>query len=146
MRISDWSSDVCSSDLAGCPVTVYVVPSAPAAKLAAIRSFGAELVFVEGAPLDAELEARRQAKVQGKAYVAPYNDIETMAGQGTLGMELARQAPDLDRSEEHTSELQSLMRTSYAVFCLKKKTNKSPDITSKIDSHIPTRTHTRTKI
>src|SRR3546814_6777249 len=96
MRISDWSSDVCSSDLAGCPVTVYVVPSAPAAKLAAIRSFGAELVFVEGAPLDAELEARRQAKVQGKAYVAPYNDIETMAGQGTLGMELARQAPDLD--------------------------------------------------
>src|SRR3546814_9680039 len=144
MRISDWSSDVCSSDLAGCPVTVYVVPSAPAAKLAAIRSFGAELVFVEGAPLDAELEARRQAKVQGKAYVAPYNDIETMAGQGTLGMELARQAPDLDavfvcvggggliggvgaaiktlspptriRSEEHTSELQSLMRPSYAVF------------------------------
>src|SRR3546814_7188707 len=69
MRISDWSSDVCSSDL---------------------------LVFVEGAPLDAELEARRQAKVQGKAYVAPYNAIETMAGQGTLGMELARQAPDLD--------------------------------------------------
>lgn len=82
--------------LAGCPVTVYVVPSAPAAKLAAIRSFGAELVFVEGAPLDAELEARRQAEAQGKAYVAPYNDIETMAGQGTLGMELARQAPDLD--------------------------------------------------
>src|SRR3546814_7994187 len=50
----------------------------------------------EGSPLDAELEARRQAKVQGKAYVAPYNDIETMAGQGTMGMELARQAPDLD--------------------------------------------------
>src|SRR3546814_18481841 len=68
----------------------------PSAKLAAIRSFGAERVFVEGAPLDAELEARRQAKVQGKAYVAPYNDIETMAGQGTLGMELARQAPDLE--------------------------------------------------
>src|SRR3546814_1718667 len=32
-------------------------------------------------------------------------------------------APLLDRSEEHTSELQSLMRISYAVFCLKKKTN-----------------------
>ncbi|MGV2495285.1 threonine/serine dehydratase [Pelagerythrobacter aerophilus] len=82
--------------LAGCPVTVYVVPSAPAAKLAAIRSYGAELVVVDGAPLDAELEARRQSEVQGKAYVAPYNDIETMAGQGTVGMELARQAPDLD--------------------------------------------------
>lgn len=82
--------------LAGCAVTVYVVPSAPAAKLDAIRSFGAELVFVEGQPLDAEIEARRQAELQGKAYVAPYNDIETMAGQGTLGMELVRQAPDLD--------------------------------------------------
>src|SRR3546814_9517095 len=35
-------------------------------------------------------------------------------------------APDLPRSEEHTSELQSLMRTSYAVFCLKKKTIKQP--------------------
>src|SRR3546814_8958595 len=36
-----------------------------------------------------------------------------------------RRAGCLDRSEEHTSELQSLMRNSYAVFCLKKKTNKS---------------------
>src|SRR3546814_6185185 len=34
-----------------------------------------------------------------------------------------------DRSEEHTSELQSLMRTSYAVFCLKKKTNKATNTT-----------------
>src|SRR3546814_5615975 len=34
------------------------------------------------------------------------------------------------RSEEHTSELQSLMRTSYAVFCLKKKTHNTPDITT----------------
>jgi threonine dehydratase len=82
--------------LAGCPVTVYVVPAAPAEKLTAIRSYGAELVFVEGAPLDAEIEARRQAELQGKAYVAPYNDVETMAGQGTLGMEIARQTPDLD--------------------------------------------------
>lgn len=82
--------------LAGCPVTVYVVPSAPAEKLAAIKSFGAELVFVDGAPLDAEIEARRQAELQGKPYVPPYNDIETMAGQGTLGMEIARAAPDLD--------------------------------------------------
>src|SRR3546814_4200251 len=38
---------------------------------------------------------------------------------------------DYDRSEEHTSELQSLMRISYAVFCLKKKTNNSPPTTQK---------------
>src|SRR3546814_2253515 len=41
----------------------------------------------------------------------------------TLGRQLARLADARDRSEEHTSELQSLMRISYAVFCLKKKTN-----------------------
>lgn len=82
--------------LAGCAVTVYVVPTAPAAKVSAIRDFGAEIVVVEGEPLAAEIEARRQAELQGKAYVAPYNDTETIAGQGTLGMELNRQAPDLD--------------------------------------------------
>src|SRR3546814_5216850 len=40
--------------------------------------------------------------------------------------------PDVDRSEEHTSELQSLMRISYAVFCLKKKNNKYNKITLKV--------------
>lgn len=82
--------------LAGTKVTVYVVDTAPPAKQAAIKAFGAELIVLKGNPLDAELEARRQAELQGKAYVAPYNDIETVAGQGTLGAELARQAPDLD--------------------------------------------------
>src|SRR3546814_7645790 len=42
--------------------------------------------------------------------------------QGTLSSLIARRSPTAMRSEEHTSELQSLMRSSYAVFCLKKKT------------------------
>src|SRR3546814_1879252 len=46
------------------------------------------------------------------------------AGKSTLGNILAgREGYEITRSEEHTSELQSLMRISYAVFCLKKKTN-----------------------
>src|SRR3546814_6387856 len=45
-----------------------------------------------------------------------------------------RHAPELARSEEHTSELQSLMRISYAVFCLKKKNKKHEDVYQK--SHI----------
>src|SRR3546814_5552109 len=45
---------------------------------------------------------------------------------GKLGKFSAVEAKSVDRSEEHTSELQSLMRISYAVFCLKKKTNHHP--------------------
>jgi threonine dehydratase len=82
--------------LAGVGVTVYVGTTTTPAKRAAIEALGAELVVVEGGALDAEQEARRQAELRGKPYVAPYNDLDTVAGQGTLGVELAEQAPDLD--------------------------------------------------
>jgi threonine dehydratase len=82
--------------LAGVGVTVYVGETTTRAKRAAIEALGAELVVVPGGPLDAEQEARRQAGQRGKPYVAPYNDLDTVAGQGTLGVELAEQAPDLD--------------------------------------------------
>src|SRR3546814_3290870 len=48
----------------------------------------------------------------------------TVLGAGVVGMATAYAAAQAVRSEEHTSELQSLMRISYAVFCLKKKKNK----------------------
>jgi threonine dehydratase len=82
--------------LAGVPVTVYVAASAARPKVDAIRAFGAELVVVEGPPIEAELLARRQAASQGKVYISPYNDLDVMAGQGTLGLELLEQAADLD--------------------------------------------------
>lgn len=82
--------------LAGVPVTVYVTASASGSKTAAIRELGAELVVIEGPPLEAELQARKRAMETGKTYVAPYNDIDVIAGQGTVGMELIEQAPHLD--------------------------------------------------
>ena len=82
--------------LTGVGVTVYVPTTAAKSKMAAIESLGAELVVVHGSPLDSETEARRQSELQGKPYVAPSNDLDTMAGQGTVGMELAEQAADLD--------------------------------------------------
>ncbi|MFF4597868.1 threonine/serine dehydratase [Amycolatopsis sp. NPDC001319] len=85
-----------AGNFAGVAVTVYVASYTAPAKMAAIRAMGAELVVVEGGALDAELEARRQSERLGKPYVAPYNDLDTVAGQGTLGVELAEQAPDLD--------------------------------------------------
>lgn len=82
--------------LAGVGVTVYVSNTAVRSKVAAIRSWGAEVVVFDGPPLASEFEARRQSELLGKPYVAPYNDFDTMAGQGTIGVELSEQAPDLD--------------------------------------------------
>src|SRR3546814_6786413 len=98
MRISDWSSDVCSSDLdrRGFPVVrgEVVALSPSAASLAKAQSAGFAIARSE------VLEAL------GVTLVT----LRTPEGLR------AREA----RSEEHTSELQSLMRISYAVFCLKK--------------------------
>jgi len=82
--------------LAGVPVTVYVAASATAAKRAAIRALGADLVVVDGSVVEAEMTARRVAGERGQVYISPYNDIEVVAGQGTLGLELMDAAPDLD--------------------------------------------------
>jgi threonine dehydratase len=85
-----------AAKLAGVPVTVYLPRAAPQEKQDAIRAYGAELVVLDKDALSVELEARRQSEIQGKPYVAPYNDLDTVAGQGTAGMELFEQAPDLD--------------------------------------------------
>ncbi|MDT4863087.1 Phenylserine dehydratase [compost metagenome] len=54
------------------------------------------MVSLDLDPLSVELEAARQAQLQGKPFISPYNDPEIIAGQGTIGMELFEQAPDLD--------------------------------------------------
>lgn len=82
--------------LADVPVTVYVSDSTVPMKLAGIRALGAELVIVKGPPLAAEIAARRQAEEERRVYISPYNDLEIVAGQGTLGIELMEQQPDLD--------------------------------------------------
>jgi threonine dehydratase len=81
--------------LSGVAVTVYVGSSTPAEKIAAIRSLGAEVVAIDGPPIEAELQARRQAELQAKTYISPYNDLDVVAGQGTIGAELARQEAQL---------------------------------------------------
>src|SRR3546814_8227377 len=106
MRISDWSSDVCSSDLhrgqradprlAG--EARYLCPSRPPG----CRS--------PGLAANAPASARR-----GAGETDPRRQPQSGQGPGNAV------AGAVDRSEEHTSELQSLMRISYAVFCLKKK-------------------------
>src|SRR3546814_8578411 len=116
MRISDWSSDVCSSDL---------FPGAPRRELtetirqdAAGQALGDHILpliqndnpaAAEALLGPAEAELSPNALTEWRQRVAWSYYIEN---------------DDANRSEEHTSELQSLMRISYAVFCLKKKNNR----------------------
>src|SRR3546814_7948822 len=99
MRISDWSSDVCSSDL----------------RKAHQRHLAAQLL------------ERRLRIVAGPVVVAIIILVHHPLLTGSfrapcLSLNPAPARVQGRRSEEHTSELQSLMRISYAVFCLKKKT------------------------
>src|SRR3546814_1232234 len=102
------------------------------------------ITSVLASPTLARCEARRQASMNfAPALRPPFTPKETMEPQ-PLGISFLPSAWS-GRSEEHTSELQSLMRISYAVFCLKKKKNKSIStnlldiINYNIDMHAETR-------
>src|SRR3546814_9692485 len=122
MRISDWSSDVCSSDLGErihfqpaieCRTHVRHAVGEGEGQLLHRRRPG--LVHMIAADRDA-VEARH---VLGRIGDDVRDDPHR--GLGRIDIGVADHELLEDRSEEHTSELQSLMRISYAVFCLKKK-------------------------
>src|SRR3546814_6979206 len=119
MRISDWSSYVCSSDLRRREdserAAALGAGAGSAAEFHRRRGAGALLVPA-GAPADSRsLGLARAHRRGGRAGADPARRARP-GGADPLRQEA--------RSEEHTSELQSLMRISYAVFCLKKKKNK----------------------
>ncbi len=81
---------------AGVPAVIYLPTSTPPAKADAIRSWGAE-VMVEGAVWDdANAAALAAAGSREMTYVHPFADPAVIAGQGTLGLEILEQAPDID--------------------------------------------------
>src|SRR3546814_1925663 len=109
MRISDWSSDVCSSDLRPTWERQARADRHQAAGCRRECRTSSSRSYRPCPP--SQLSSRTAAgKSAARTVDAPAN--------GAVGT-----APLCARSEEHTSELQSLMRISYAVFCLKKKTN-----------------------
>src|SRR3546814_2592026 len=135
MRISDWSSDVCSSDLFD---VVGIYDASNGQISAALQAFaerltpGAVAVFYyaghsiqfEGRnfilPATTRLEGSHDILHQGIILSAVRSVME--GAEPVLGlMVLDASRQSALRSEEHTSELQSLMRISYAVFCLKHK-------------------------
>src|SRR3546814_5461021 len=112
MRISDWSSDVCSSDLVGVLVPFIEEIIFRGLLFGWLRK---HLPFVAAAPAAALLFA-----VAHQVWVL----VPVLAFMGLVLAAVTERSGSLwpaIKSEEHTSELQSLMRISYAVFCLKKK-------------------------
>ncbi len=76
--------------------TVYVAENLEPSRLEILRAHGLDLVIHGEGAWDAEKEARRAAREDGKIYVSPYNDPIVVGGQGTCGYEISRQLPDLD--------------------------------------------------
>src|SRR3546814_4383393 len=104
MRISDWSSDVCSSDL----TEIIVVRGSGALQPADGDNVqGSSLIAYPEFGLGSRIENR----LRDEAGIVQFRRSDGRSAHPT----------SQGRSEEHTSELQSLMRISYAVFCLKKK-------------------------
>src|SRR3546814_5881030 len=122
MLISDWSSDVCSSDLHLTLAGRYDIEKRSVVELApdAINP-------VTGANYNLCIQARGPGTTLADCQASEtFKEFEPKASisydLGRTGSVYASYGKGFKRSEEHTSELQSLMRISYAVFCLKKKT------------------------
>src|SRR3546814_8764096 len=115
MRISDWSSDVCSSDLKNPAVRTVVNKVKTSNRIAAQSSvlhFGGCLDVVLRSPTSRTNFGRSRWNCWLVKMIFMWSCGRAELGSGSIsGM----------RSEEQSSELQSLMRISYAVFCLKKK-------------------------
>src|SRR3546814_8376477 len=145
MRISDWSSDVCSSDLRETPAAADFNPTQAAPPRAVAEAPAKESLIAADLTIEGKIEGAGHVRIAGKfkGDVNVQGDLTIEKGAKLSGGVKAKKvmvAGELDgnvesRSEEHTSELQSLMRSSYAVFCLKKKKKH----TSKTNNDEPTR-------
>lgn len=81
----------------GVDCKVYVPASASPLKVERIAALGASVEAVDGDCLAAELAAQACAQSQQRTYLSPYNDIDVIAGQGTCGLEIVEQLPNVDR-------------------------------------------------
>src|SRR3546814_8021754 len=128
MRISDWSSDVCSSDLLVLVQHRRTLDedSPPVRLLSPAGTENAYFLQIGWSGEGVELPDANTAWTASAPVLAPDSPVTLSWANGTgqrfeIGLAIDDDYMFTIRSEEHTSELQSLMRNSYAVFCLKKK-------------------------
>lgn len=82
--------------LAGGHGTVVVSAGAAAYKRQRLADAGLHVITIDGDAIDAEHHARAMAERDALVYVSPYNDLDVIAGQGTIGIEIAEQLPDVE--------------------------------------------------
>src|SRR3546814_8825003 len=127
MRISDWSSDVCSSDLVRLPThppsPSPATPSKPPAHQPGARSWMHPANQHVGLAIPRRMYLPQQGPV--RARLGNHIAIVVVGNQNYSHHTPPFVRPWAVRSEEHTSELQSLMRISSAVFCLKTKNDQA---------------------
>src|SRR3546814_6878450 len=145
MRISDWSSDVCSSDLSTRPRADNSPGQwGPDERLHALRLCPLFRYWPETRLVEVAAIARARSYARGTDVAAHRRDVIVVAAGGleiSSGSAAgAEQIDKIERSEEHTSELQALMRISYAVFCLNnKRHNKSAMKMKRTETNATTR-------
>src|SRR3546814_10566933 len=127
MRISDWSSDVCSSELIPDQAILRSTANYAIADITIDFVDGTDIYWARqqvAERLSSVLPDLPASVSGGLAPIStPLSDIYMFTIEGPLSLQQKRELLDWTRSAEHTSELQSLMRISYAVFCLQKNTN-----------------------
>ena len=85
-----------SAQKAGIKATIFIPSIAPISKIEATRKYGAEIKLIDGVYDDAYNAAIKYQKETGAIFIHPFDDDEVIAGQGTIGLELLEQLPDLD--------------------------------------------------
>src|SRR3546814_10249811 len=133
MRISDWSADVCASDLSGNDRVLKAMNRSHSREsylriIERVRAARPDIVisgdFIVGFPGETEAEFLDTLEIVRAVNYAQAYSFKYSPRPGTPAADMAGQvAAEVmeDRSEEHTSELQSLMSNTYDVFCLKNK-------------------------
>ncbi|XP_071485603.1 serine racemase-like [Diadema antillarum] len=86
----------CAAQLAAMPCSVVIPRGLPSVKVEAIRGYGAEVVFCEATQQSRKETCARVAEERGLLHVPAYDHYDVMAGQGTIGLEICEQVPDLD--------------------------------------------------
>lgn len=108
-----------AATMEGISSKICLPDSAPISKIEATKGFGAEVVLVNGVYDDAYLKAKELAEAEGRSFIHPFDDEDVIAGQGTIGLEILDQLPDLDAVIVPVGGGGLISGIAYVVKCLR---------------------------
>jgi len=108
-----------AATMEGISSKICLPDSAPISKIEATKGFGAEVVLVNGVYDDAYLKAKELAEAEGRSFIHPFDDEDVIAGQGTIGLEILDQLPDMDAVIVPVGGGGLISGIAYVVKCLR---------------------------